>query len=41
MFRPWNPPKENIERWLKKKDLEFVHKDNRNPKITPRKYLEK
>jgi hypothetical protein len=26
---------------VKKKELEFAQKDNRNPRITPRKYLEK
>jgi hypothetical protein len=33
--------KEYIERWLKTKELEFAQKDNINPKLTPRKYLEK
>jgi hypothetical protein len=41
MFRPWNPTKVEIERWLKTKELEFVQKDNRNPKLTPCKYLDK
>jgi hypothetical protein len=41
MFRPWNPTKEEIERWLKTKELEFAQKDNKNPKITPCKYLDK
>jgi hypothetical protein len=41
MFRPWNPMKEEIESWLKTKELEFAQKDNRNPKITLRKYLDK
>ena len=33
--------KANIESWFKTKELEFSQKDNRNPKLTPRKYLEK
>jgi hypothetical protein len=41
MFRPWNPMKVEIERWLKTKELEFVQKDNKNPKLTPCKYLDK
>jgi hypothetical protein len=41
MFRPWNPTKVEIESWLKTKELEFVQKDNRNPKLTPCKYLDK
>jgi hypothetical protein len=41
MFRPWNPTKEEIGRWLKMKELEFAQKDSRNPKLTPCKYLEK
>ena len=41
MFSPWNPVKENIESWLKTKQLEFSQKDNRNPKLRPRKYLYK
>jgi hypothetical protein len=41
MFRLWNPTKVEIERWLKTKDLEFVQKDNKNPKLTPHKYLDK
>jgi hypothetical protein len=41
MFRLWNPPKEDIERRLKKKELQFAQKDNINPKITLRKYLDK
>jgi hypothetical protein len=40
MFRPWNPTKVDIERCLRTKELEFVQKDNRNPKITC-KYLDK
>jgi hypothetical protein len=41
MFNPWNPMKEDIERWLKINELDFVQKDNKNPKLTPCKYLEK
>jgi hypothetical protein len=41
MFIPWRPTKEEIERWLKTKELEFVQQDNRNPGVTPHKYLEK
>jgi hypothetical protein len=41
MFRPWNPTKEDIERWLKTKELEFAHKDNINLKLILHKYLEK
>jgi hypothetical protein len=41
MLRPWNPTKAEIESWLKTKELEFAQKDNRNPKLTPRKYLDK
>jgi hypothetical protein len=41
MLRPWNPTKVEIESWLKTKELEFAQKDNRNPKLTPRKYLDK
>jgi hypothetical protein len=41
MLRPWNPTKEEIESWLKTKELEFAQKDNRNLKLTPRKYLDK
>jgi hypothetical protein len=41
MFRPWNPMKEEIEIWLRTKELEFAQKDNRNPKFTPCKYLDK
>jgi hypothetical protein len=33
--------KAEIEILLKTKDLEFVHKDNKNMKLTPCKYLEK
>jgi hypothetical protein len=40
-LRPCNPIKEEIERWLKKKKLEFAHKDNKNHIVTSRKYLEK
>jgi hypothetical protein len=41
MFRPWNPTKVKIERWLRTKELEFAQKDNINPKLTPHKYLDK
>ena len=41
MFRTWNPTKVDIERWLKTKELEFAQKDNRNPKITPHKSMDK
>jgi hypothetical protein len=41
MLRPWNPTKAEIEGWLRTKELEFSQKDNRNPSITPRKYLDK
>jgi hypothetical protein len=41
MLRPWNPTKAEIESWLKKKELEFAQKDNKNLKLTPHKYLDK
>jgi hypothetical protein len=41
MLRPWNPMKEEIEGWLRKKELEFAQKYNRNPRLTPHKYLDK
>ena len=41
MFKPWNPTKQNIERWMTTKELEFAHKYNRNPKYTPLQYLER
>jgi hypothetical protein len=41
MLRLWNPTKEEIESWLNKRELEFVQKDNKNPRVTPHKYLEK
>jgi hypothetical protein len=41
MLRLWNPKKEEIENWLNKKELEFAHKDNKNPKLTPCKYMDK
>jgi hypothetical protein len=41
MWRPWNPTREEIEGWLRTKELDFAHKDNRNPRITPRGYLDK
>jgi hypothetical protein len=40
-LRPWNPMREEIEGWLRFKKLEFAQKDNRNPRITPCKYLDK
>lgn len=40
-MRLWNPTKAEIESWLKTKELEFAQKDNRNPKLTPCKYLDK
>jgi hypothetical protein len=33
--------KAEIESWLKTKELEFAQKDIINPKVTPRKYLDK
>jgi hypothetical protein len=33
--------REEIEGWLRTKDLEFAQKDNRNPRITPCGYLDK
>jgi hypothetical protein len=41
MLRPWNPTKEEIESWLKRKEIEFVQNDNTNPKLTPCKYLDR
>jgi hypothetical protein len=41
MLIPWNPTKEEIEIWLKTKELLFSQKDNRNPKLTLHKYLDK
>jgi hypothetical protein len=41
MFRPWNLTKVEIKRWLKMKELKFSQKDNKNPKLTLRKYLDK
>ena len=41
MLRPWNPSKAKIKSWLKTKELEFPEKDNRNPRVTLCKYLEK
>jgi hypothetical protein len=40
-LRLWNPTKEEIKSWLNTKELYFSHKDNRNPRVTPHKYLEK
>jgi hypothetical protein len=39
MLRPWNRTKAEIEILLKKRELEFVKKDNINPKLTLVKYL--
>jgi hypothetical protein len=33
--------KEEIKGWLRTKEIEFAHKDNRNPRITPHRYLDK
>jgi hypothetical protein len=41
MFRPWNPMKAEIERWLKTKELDFAQKDKINPTLKPCKYLNK
>jgi hypothetical protein len=41
MLKPWNKPKVEIEIWLRKKELEFSQKENKNPKYTPCKYLDK
>jgi hypothetical protein len=41
IFGPWNPTKVKIERCLKTKELEFAQKENKNPNLTPRKYLDK
>jgi hypothetical protein len=41
MLRPWNPMKDEIESWLKTKELEFAQKDNTNLKLTLHKYLDK
>jgi hypothetical protein len=41
MFKQWNPTKDEIKRWMKTKEPEFAQKDNRNPKLTPHKYLDK
>jgi hypothetical protein len=41
MFIPWRPTKEEIERWLKTKELEFLQQDNINLGVTLCKYLEK
>jgi hypothetical protein len=40
-LRLWNPTKAEIETWLRTKEMEFAQKDNRNPRVTPHKYLEK
>jgi hypothetical protein len=41
MFIPWRPTKEEIERWFKTKELEFAQQNNKDPIVTPHKYLEK
>jgi hypothetical protein len=41
IFIPWNPMKVETEIWIRTNELEFVQKDNRNPKYTPHKYLKK
>jgi hypothetical protein len=41
MFRPWNPTKQEIERWLETKQLKFVQKDNRSSRYTSCQYLER
>jgi hypothetical protein len=41
MLRPWNPTKEEIESWIRIKEMEFSQKDNKNPRVTPCKYLDK
>jgi hypothetical protein len=41
MLRPWNPTREEIKGWLRTIEIDFAHKDNRNPRITLRKYLDK
>jgi hypothetical protein len=33
--------KAEIKIWLKMKELDFLQKDNINPELTPRKYLDK
>jgi hypothetical protein len=39
MFRPCNPTKDDIERWLEKKELKFAQKDNRSSNYTSCHYL--
>jgi hypothetical protein len=41
MLRLWNPTKAATETYLRTKEPDFAQKDNRNPKMTPQKYLEK
>jgi hypothetical protein len=41
MFKPWNPTKYEIEIWLAIKEIEFMHKDNINPKYTQFQYFER
>jgi hypothetical protein len=38
---PWNPTKVEIEIWLRTKEQDFAQKENQNPKLTPRQYLDK
>jgi hypothetical protein len=38
-LKPWNPTKAEIKIWLRTKEIEFTHKDNINPRLTPHKYL--
>jgi hypothetical protein len=40
MSIPWNPTKQDIERWLTTKDLKFSQKEYRNSKYILRQYLE-
>jgi hypothetical protein len=41
MLRPCNPMKEEIKRWIRKKEMEFAQRDSKIPRVTPRKYIEK
>jgi hypothetical protein len=41
MFRPWNPTKEEIKKWLKTNEFDFAQKDKRNPKLALHKYMDK
>jgi len=38
---PWNRMNKEIERYLRKKEFKFAQKENKNPKLTPCKYLNK